>query len=730
MDILNKQDHNKALYRLNSMISDVKSFQSNRQYKKIYRAISKFINQYDYYNQIHINDRIWLYNQMNYSLLKILKKVQLKDMSRKNKIEKNLQSQEIESLLKALNVISARYHNSIQYLLGEFTKSYMSDQQLDFNSRPKFQLQTIQTINVERELENFFYLYQKGLRWFSYQQRNLDSYNYAKQSLRIVKMIIENGSKVKLKWIINYVNNCTNYMITCYEFGFMEDAYQVIQDMENSNVLLILQTMIRQIDSTTVDQKQKVTVKNQQISLSKCLIWFWIQSIYIYQHRLNFARCFEIIQYLKWFSSNFLRQNDELINYILSISQLTFLKYREELIFSEKILELCEGQFYFNWIENKIHQQDTQQKNKLQYQQGLQYYYSQKQRTDQQPKVFHIQSGYKSNNNQSDLAFIDVAKFQEDLSSIETRQSSFAFINNKKKQLSQLTNQSHTQHITKNDTQLSENSIRKLSLHLSNGSQSQIPLLDKIMRNIIDSKLQIPDVTQNDNHKDRIITKENQFYKKLLKHKKDYEKLQTKQKEKYNQEIIIQIGTKAQHQENLRLLSKLRIKEVIKEETKPTDNISLLSFEKPGKKLSPMQKLRKIIFSHPEVFYLQALRNKLKAKKKWYYKRGSTVQINRSGSGSIKRGSVSHRRTSAKEEDESVKLGVLRNRSQQQLKQSLTETESRVNDANKELNSIKRKELISRKEILLKKSFNSERNTLNLQKMYLNLYASIKSKFQ
>ena len=38
-------------------------------------------------------------------------------------------------------------------------------------------------------------------------------------------MIIENGTKVKLKWIINYINNCTNYMLTCYEFGFMEDAY-------------------------------------------------------------------------------------------------------------------------------------------------------------------------------------------------------------------------------------------------------------------------------------------------------------------------------------------------------------------------------------------------------------------------------------------------------------------------------------------------------------------------
>ncbi|CAK58361.1 unnamed protein product (macronuclear) [Paramecium tetraurelia] len=177
--------------------------------------------------------------------------------------------------------------------------------------------------------------------------------------------------------------------------------------------------------------------------------------------------------------------------------------------------------------------------------------------------------------------------------------------------------------------------------------------------------------------KEKLEQKESDFYKKLLRFKTQFSKFVLPVKLKSKQEVItkqdlqMRVINKQIHVDSLNA----KPNQIL---TKQNDlDNSLLSFEKPGAKLGPLQKLKKIIFQHPEVFSLQKFRNKLKSSKKWYNRSNSARMTHA-------RRSVMIMKT---KEQHIQELNSLRERSMSQLKKNISETQLNIQGVDKELRS-------------------------------------------
>ncbi|CAD8140002.1 unnamed protein product [Paramecium pentaurelia] len=674
-----------------------------KKYKQIYQLLSKFFDRYDHSNQIHLNDKIYFQNILLKALNKIFYKCILKDMSRKNIIDIKIWKQKIVKYLEIYPVLISKLTSNFDMVQIE-TKHSLRDQirnsmlkdklqqqiHITNNNNTKLKLNQIVTnFCLEQEYDSYLQNIMVSFRLLSYQDfKPQEKGKYAKLSFDISKILLQGKGKRASK-LSQYILCATNLLIKSFENN-NDMVHEILEEVNCSITINYLIYLVQQQDANN-DFKRKLKCKWKFMKLLKPLTWFWMQSIYYYQSIFKFEKCQAIMTLLKWLSFYYLLQNDELANYIQNVSSLTYSKYKEFIIFNQVIESVClDDDVGMPRLKRLMREIQEQNQEKQQYKQSVNYYYNVNDKnTSFQPEFYYCTPQIKVQNQQkknTDAPFIDVPI--ENLSSMDTRQSSKTLKCPKRLNTSfnQNVQKSFRGSISQFSTSFSEKKNQSLCGNNQQGQQIQqntVPMLDKMIKKLIEEKIVLDNIedkkfqSQQLLSKEKLQQKENDFYKKLLKYKTQFSKFVSPVKMKSNQEVITKQDLQMRIIDRQTLVDS-KNSQTLTFQTKQNDqDTSLLSFEKPGVQLGPLQKLKKIIFKHPEVFSLQKLRNKLKSSKKWYNKANQTRISNT-------RRSVMSQKS---KDQQTTDLTQLRDRSQTQLRKKLSETQFQLEALDKEMRS-------------------------------------------
>ncbi|CAD8044562.1 unnamed protein product [Paramecium primaurelia] len=673
-----------------------------KKYKQIYQLLSKFFDRYDHSNQIHLNDKIYFQNILLKALNKIFQKCILKDMSRKNIIDIKIWKQKIVKYLEIYPILISKLTSNFDMVQIE-TKHSLRDQIRNSMLKDKLQQQIHITNNntklklnqivtnfcLEQEYDSYLQNIMVSFRLLSYQDfKPQEKGKYAKLSFDISKILLQGKGKRASK-LSQYILCATNLLIKSFENN-NDMIHEIIEEVNCSITINYLIYLVQQQDANN-DFKRKLKCKWKFMKLLKPLTWFWMQSIYYYQSIFKFEKCQAIMTLLKWLSFYYLLQNDELANYIQNVSSLTYSKYKEFIIFNQVIESVClDDDVGMPRLKRLMREIQEQNEEKQQYKQSVNYYYNVNDKnTSFQPEFYYCTTQIKVQNQQkknTDTPFIDIPI--ENLSSMDTRQSSKTLKCPKRLNTSfnQNVQKSFRGSISQFSTSFSEKKNQSLCGNNQQGQQTQqntVPMLDKMIKKLIEEKIVLDNIedkkfqSQQLLSKEKLQQKENDFYKKLLKYKTQFSKFVSPVKMKSNQEVITKQDLQMRIIDRQTLVDS-KNSQTLTFQTKQNDqDTSLLSFEKPGVQLGPLQKLKKIIFKHPEVFSLQKLRNKLKSSKKWYNKANQTRISNT-------RRSVMSQKS---KDQQTTDLTQLRDRSQTQLRKKLSETQFQLEALDKEMRS-------------------------------------------
>ncbi|CAD8043232.1 unnamed protein product [Paramecium primaurelia] len=696
VQILNATQLQSVHSQFNSINEQLAQLILKKKYKKIYALLSQFFDRYDQCSQIHLNDRIHFQNILLKSLNKIFKKCILKDMSQNNIIDIKIWKQKIVKYLEIYPILISKLtsnldmiqietkHTIREQIRNSIFQDQLSKQILISNNTQLRLSQIVRKFCLEQEYDSYLQNIMIAFRFLSYQDfQPQEKVKYAKLSYDVSKILIQGKGKRASK-LYNYILCATNLLTKCFENN-IDTIKEVLEEVNCSIIINYLIYLVQQIE-TNNEFKIKLKCKWKFIRLLKPLIWFWMQSIYYYQSIFQFEKCQTIMNLLKWLSFYYLLQNDELVDYIQNVSTLTYSKYKEFIIFNSVIESICLDD-EVGMPRLKILMRDIQEQNKEKsnYKQTINYYYNMNDKnTPNQPNFYYCNPQVQAQLiKQLDIPFIDVPI--ENLSLMDTRQSSKTL--KCPKRLSSSFNQNYQnlfrRSITQYSTSFSERKHQSQSYHIQQTQQIQentVPMLDKIIKKLIEQNMNLNNIDDNKSQQQQLLTKEklkqkeNDFYKKLLKFKTQSSNFQSKIKRKSNQELITKLDLQIKIIERQTQLDSKNQQNYNFQIKQNDQNISLLSFEKPGVELTPLQKLKKIIFKHHEVFSLQKLRNKLKQSKKWYNKAQSSSRIlNNSTHQKINIGRSVMRLKS--KEQQLIDLNYIRYRSQSLLRKKLSETQ-------------------------------------------------------
>ncbi|CAD8144691.1 unnamed protein product [Paramecium pentaurelia] len=671
-----------------------------KKYKKVYSLLSKFLDRYDHTNQIHLNDRIHFLNILLMALNKIFKKSILKDMSKKNLIDIKVWKQKLTKYIEIYPILISKITSNLELATAD-PKQRIREQLRNsiFKDQLEQQIQIINTsgqlkldqITIPFQLTQEFETYLKSImiayRLQSYypEIKPNEKLKFAILSYDVSKIIMQSKGK-RVSKLCQYILSSINLLNRYFE-SKDDQCSQIIDEVNHSEALKYLIFLVQQTDAQT-DFKSKLKCKWKFSKLLKPLIWFWIQSIYYYQSKFKFEKCQDIMGVLKWLSYHYLISTDELSIYVQNIQAITFAKNKENIIFNQ-ILE----QIYLNEdigmprIKNLFEQNNAQQQELQNQKQTINYYYNQNNKDNiSQPEYFYCRPNAQIKlAHNSELAFIEINN--ENFSSIDTRLSSNTLRLPKKDNTSIHGSKSFRGSLSQFSNSFSDkkiqNQIQQIQPQSQTNAKPTTSFLDKMIKKMIENKIMIDDIQCKETQllqllsKEKLQQKESDFYKKLLRFKTQFSKFVLPVKLKSKQEVItkqdlqMRVINKQIHVDNLNAKPN-------QTQTKQNDlDNSLLSFEKPGAKLGPLQKLKKIIFQHPEVFSLQKFRNKLKSSKKWYNRSNSVRMTNA-------RRSVMIMKT---KEQHIQELNSLRQRSISQLKKNISETQLNIQNVDKELRS-------------------------------------------
>ncbi|CAD8061515.1 unnamed protein product [Paramecium sonneborni] len=670
---------------------------TKKKYKKLYALLSKFFDRYDHSSQIHLNDRIHFQNILLKALNKIFQKCILKDMSRKNIIDIKVWKQKIFKYLEIYPTLLSKLTCNLDMIqietkhrLREQIRSSLLKDQLSYqihqqnNTRLKLN-QIVNNFCLEQEYDSYMQNIMIALRLLSYQDiKPQEKVKYAKLSFEISKILLQGKGKRAFK-LSQYILCATNLFVKSFE-NDDDLTKEILEEVNSSITINYLLYLVQQIEANN-DFKKKLKCKWKFMKLLKPLTWFWMQSIYYYQSIFKFEKCQAIMTLLKWISFYYFIQNDELASYIQNVSTQTYSKYKEYIIFNYVIESIClDEEVGMPRLKRQMIENQEQNEEKQNYKQSVNYYYNAHDKnTSFQPQFYYCSPQAKTQIiKKPDVPIIDIPI--ENLSSMDTRQSSKTLKCPKRLNTSFNMQKSFRGSISQFSTSFSE---KKNQSQVCNAQQIQpnqqknIPMLDKMIKKMIEDKIVLDNIedkkTQSEQllSKEKLQQKENDFYKKLLKYKTQFSKFLSPVKMKSNQEVITKQDLQMRIIERQTLVDSKNSKSFTFQTKQNDQDTSLLSFEKPGVQLGPLQKLKKIIFNHPEVFQLQKLRSKLKSSKKWYNRVNSTRISNTRRSVLVQKS----------KDQKIVDLNQLRDRSQYQLRKKLSETQFQLEAVEKEIRS-------------------------------------------
>ncbi|CAD8053591.1 unnamed protein product [Paramecium sonneborni] len=678
---------------------------TKKKYKKQYVLLSKFFDRYDHSNQIHLNDRIHFQNILLNALNKIFKKCILRDMSRKNIIDIKIQKQKIVKYLEIYPILISKLTSNLDMiqietkhsLRDQIRNSLLKDQlsyQIHIQNNNKLKLnQIINNFSLQQEYDIYLHNIMMAFRLLSYQDiKQEEKIKFAKLSFDISKILLSGKGKRASK-LSQYILCSTNLFVKYFE----NDNCLTIDILEEINSSIInnyLVYLVQQIEANN-DFKKKLKCKWKFMKLLKPLTWFWMQSIYYYQSIFKFEKCQAIMTLLKWISFYYIIQNDELANYYQNVSALTFSKYKEYIIFNYVIESVClDDEVGMPRLKKLMKEYQEQNQEKQKYKQSVNYYYNVNDKNTSFQPLFY----YRSPQHKTEIIKnpeMPIVEFPfENISSMDTRQSSKTLKCPKRLSTSFNVQKSFRKSISQFSTSFSEkkNQFQDQNVKQTQSNQyNNVPMLDKMIKKLIEDKIVLDNLEDKKSQsqqllsKEKLQQKENDFYKKLLKYKTQFSKFQSPVKMKSNQEVFTKQDLQMRVIERQTLVDSKKSKSFSIQTKQNDQDTSLLSFEKPGVKLDPLKKLKKIIFNHPEVFQLQKLRSKLKSIKKWYYKANQTRISNVSMYQKMTSGRLVMVQKS--KDQKIVDLNQLRDRSQNQLKKKLSETQFELEAVEKEMRS-------------------------------------------